>query len=505
MSKIEDNASRVAKNSLFLAIRMVFIIIISLFTTRYLLKNLGVEDYGVYNVTLGIVAMCTFLSPALSNASQRFHNYELGKNGVAGAKSVFNTGLQIQLMMIVVIIVLAETIGLWYVNYKLVIPLGRESAVFWVYQISIAAFSVSMLQIPFVSSILAHEHMNFYAIVNVIDAILKLAIAIGIAYSSYDKLIIYGLLLLCINLFNISIYGIYSYKNYKEIRIEKKIDVVLFEKMMSFSGWNLFETIARLGKDQGCNLLLNSYFGPILNAARGVANQVSYAFASLVDSTVMASRPQLVQSYASGNVNKTIEMFYTLSKFTGLLIIGISLPVFLEANYILKLWLGDNVPEYSVIFIRVSIIILLIDKLASPITAVIHATGQIKGYHLCSGIMNILVIPISWVMLNYGTGPLSVYISTFLIGVFAEVLFLYFTKRVITISYKYYFMEIIVKCSVVLILSLIIPLSIVTLIGESFIRMLVVIVSSVIVSSLLIYYIGMNKKEKSILLTIVKK
>lgn len=504
MSEIQSDTNRIAKNSIFLVVRMAIVMIISIFTTRYLLANLGVEDYGVYNVTLGIVAMCTFLSPALSNANQRYHNFELGKNGIDGAKTVFNTGLQIQLLLVGLIVLLAETIGLWYVNVKLVVPEGRETAVFWVYQISILAFSLSMLQVPFLSAILAHERMNFYAIINVADAILKLTIAICLAFAPFDRLVFYSVLLLCVTILDLALYAVYARSHFKEVRFQDIIDKPMLKSMLSFSGWNLAETIARMGKDQGCNLLLNFYCGPVLNAARGVANQISYAFSSVVDSTVMASRPQMVANYAQGNQQTTLLMFYTLSKGTLLIVFAMAFPVYLEIDYIIKLWLGDFVPDYTIILVRISTFIILIDKLASPVTALIHATGNIMKYHLVSGIINIMVIPLAWIMLALGYGPTSVYFATLIGVVIAQAAFLFVIRGLLLFSIRTYLKMVCWPFILIVLCTIPIPTILYLSVEQGLVRLLLILVSFFVLVTLFSYYLGLTMREREILLDLIK-
>lgn len=499
------NSARIAKNSIFLVIRMAVVMVISIFTTRYLLANLGVEDYGVYNVTLGIVAMCSFLSPALSNANQRYHNYELGKNGIEGACKVFNAGIRIQGMMVLVIVLIAETVGLWYVNEKLVVPDGRESAVFWVYQISILAFSLSMLQVPMVSAILAHERMNFYAILNVVDAVLKLLIAIGIAYSSYDRLVTYSVLLLFITALDFIVYSIYSHYCFNEVRLKRNTDLSLLKGMLAFSGWNLFETIARMGKEQGCNLLLNFFCGPVLNAARGVTNQVTYAFSSVVDSTIMASRPQMVSSYAQGNHQTSLSMFYTLSKGTLLIVFAMAFPVYLEVEYILKLWLGGFIPEYTVELVRISIFIILIDKLASPTTALVHATGRIKKYHLISGFINIMVIPAAWLMLHLGFSPTSVYFVTLASVLIAQTVFLFVIRELLPFSLREYLLKVLLPFVTVALSTMLIPIILSKVLNEGWIRLTVVIITTEIVFLIFTILLGLTEREKEIVLGLLKR
>lgn len=500
---MSDN-NRVLKNSLFLAIRMVVVMIISLFTTKYLLRNLGIEDYGVYNVTLGIVSLCTFLGPAFSNAIQRFFNYELGKNGIVGAKKVFNSSLQIQVALIILFVVICETVGQWYVLERLVVPEGRLEAAYWVFQISVVAVSISMLQVPFVASILAHERMSFYAVVNVLDAILKFVIAIAIAFATYDRLVVYGLLLLCINIINLALYVSYSYRSFNEIRLQLYVNKSLLKGLLSFSGWNLFETFARLGKDQGGNLLLNYFFGPVLNAARGLTIQVSYAFSSIVDSTVMASRPQMVMAYAQGNYNHSLSMFYSLSKGSLLLIYLLSIPVFLDTAYILKLWIGSEIPAYSIELIRLSILFLLVDKLASPVTALIHATGKVKKYHLLSGIINLMVIPITWLGFRLGLEPTSFYVITILGALIAQFVFLYVLKDLFSLCISNYMMKVCLPFVIVLAITFWLPLVVELCMPEGFLRLLSVTVVSILFIPFISFFVALNTSEKSLVVNVIK-
>jgi len=399
----------IAKNSIYLSLRMIIVTLITIYTTRLLLEGLGVEDYGIYNVTIGIISLCSFLLPAMANGIQRFYNFELGRNELQKANSVFNTGLQIQLLVAVVIIVICETIGLWYMTEKLVVSPDRMDSAIIVFHISIVALVLSMIEVPFMAAVMGHEKMDFFAIVGVLDAVLKLVIAFLLKFSSSDHLILYGFLLMSIELLNLVLYAYYCKKNFSEIRISKKINKDMFGPMLSFSGWNLLEKVARLGKDQGLNVMLNFYFGPIVNAARGIVNQVSYAFTGLIDAAITASRPQAIQAYAAGNHQRTINMMISLSKFTVLLLYVLVYPIYLEASFILHIWLGDNIPMYTLPFLNVALLTILIDKLSTPVNLVVHATGKMKLMNFISGIFNLIVIPISLLALINGMSAVDVY------------------------------------------------------------------------------------------------
>ena len=494
-----NSTTKIAKNSILLTIRMFVVMILSVFTTRFLLENLGIEDFGVYNVTIGIVTLCSFISPALSNATQRFYNFEYGRSGSNGAEKVFNTSLQIQLVMVLLLIIICETFGLWYVLNKLVVPAGREHVVLFVYQFSIFAFAVSFVQIPYSAAVISHERMGFFAFVSLLDAILKLIISICIAFSTWDRLLFYSVLLFSVNILNFLLYVGYASINFEEVRLKFAIYRDLIKDMLLFSWWNLFESIARIGKDQGSNMLINYYFGPVLNAARGLAIQVSYAFAGIVESTVMAARPQMIQTYATGNVNQSITMFYTLSKGAVLIIFLLSLPVFSEIDTILRVWIGQNIPEYSAEFIRLSIIVLLVDKMATPVTAIIHATGKVKLYHFISGVFNILPLPLAWMMFEMEYGPLSVYLATFICVFLAQIAFVFLTRHLVNISIYYYFVEVVLKTILVIIISSIIPIAIRELITNIYFRLVVVSLASYSIIPLIVYFVALNKQEKIII------
>lgn len=499
------DTTRIAKNSILLVVRMAIVMIVSIFTTRYLIKNLGVEDYGVYAVTLGVMVLFSFMTPALSNASQRFHRYEFDKNGIDGAMKVFNSGLLIQIILVVFFIVIAETIGLWYVKEKLVVPDGKEGVVFWLYQILVASSSLSMLQVPFVSAILAHERMNFYAIISVFDAILKLVVAICIVFSPVDRLLFYGILLLGVSIIDFALYLCYSVFNFEEVRLKIDVDRSLLSNMVSFSGWNIVEALSRIGKEQACTLLLNYYCGVVVNAARNVSNQVSYALASVVDSTVMASKPQMVSNYVQGRVQASLSMFNALSKWTLFIVFAMSLPIFLEAETIIRLWLGDFAPEFAVIFIRVSVLVLLIDKLASPITALVHSIGNVRMYHFFSGIMNILAIPIAWLMLEAGGGPVSVYLIVLFGVMISHVLFLVVIKRLLPFSVRDYFGKVFYPFLLVAIFAAPIPILLSLTMQGALFRLVVVLILSEVLVAFAIYALGMTKAEKEVLWEVVKR
>lgn len=501
---MNDN-SRIAKNTIFLSLRMVVVMIITIFTTRLLLEGLGVEDYGVYNVTIGIVSLCSFLQPAMANGIQRFFNFEIGKNDLNRAKNVFNTGIQIQLIISIFIIVICETIGLWYVMNKLVVAPDRYTATMIIYQISIVSLVLNMMQVPYMAAIMGHEKMDFFALISVLDAVFKLGIAYSLRFASSDHLILYGELLLGVTIFNFFAYVIYSVKQFPEIRLHRRVNKDLFKPMLSFSGWNLLEKFARIGKDQGLNIALNFFFGPVVNAARGVVGQVTYAFGSLVDSTVTASRPQSIQSYARGEYQRTLHILFSLSKFTLLMLYVVIFPVYLELPYVLHLWLGENIPEYTLPLLNIALITIVVDKLAAPISVVVHATGNMKLFNLASGFMNIAVIPISVIALLQDADVVFVYRIIFAMTVLTQVVLVLALRNLIIFSVCSYVLNVVLRSMLVVLVSFWIPWLIHTVMNEGFARLVVVLFASFLFCSIAAYMIGLDASEKAVCKSFINK
>lgn len=496
--------SRIAKNSIYLSLRMIIVILITIYTTRLLLEGLGIEDYGIYNVTIGVITLCSFLRPAMANGIQRFYNFEIGRKDFQKARQVFNTGLQIQLLVTLIIILFCETAGLWYMYHKLVVSPERFDAAVIVFQISVFSFVLSMIEVPFMAAVMGHERMDFFALVSILDAILKLGIAFMLKFSTADHLILYGFLLMGVELLNLILYAYYSIRNFEEIRISRSISRDLFRPMLSFSGWNLLEKIARLGKDQGLNIMLNFYFGPVVNAARGVVNQVSYAFTGLVDSAITASRPQAIQAYAAGDTKRTLNMMFSLSKFTLLMLYVLVYPIYLEASYILGLWLGDNVPEYTLPFLNVTLITILIDKLSTPVNLVVHATGKMKWMNIASGILNLVAVPIAFIALIYGMDAVDVYWIVFVLTIVTQTAYVMMLKRLVDYSVLQYFREVIIACTLAIFASCLFPYLVHGFLPEGFLRLILVVLTSLVCGIVASYFFGITSKERELCNSLVK-
>lgn len=503
MSKDTGNV-RIAKNTLFLSIRMLFVLILNLFTTRLILKSLGVNDFGVYNVIFGVVTMGMFINTSLSHGVQRFFNFELATNGESGAIKVFNDAIFIHLGMALFLILIGETVGLWYVSNKLVVGSGGLSTAEWVYQFSLLSFVIMIIQTPFSAVIMAYERMHFYAIVSIVDAILKFVIAFVLGYYYGDRLMLYGLLVSLISLFNFLMYFVYVRRHFKNIRFIGSFDVVLFKDILSFSGWNILSTFAGITKNQGVDVVINRFFGPTLNAARGVAAQVFAAFNNLISTITTASRPQTIQSYAVGNTQRTMNLMFTLSKFTLYIIYIVGLPIAVEADYVLKLWLGDCVPEYAVLFVRLSIILALFDKINTAVSGVVHATGNMKTYNIVVSVLNLLVLPLVLCLFKMGFPIEYSYYASIFIALVLQIISLFILRKLVKFSIREYMKVVVLPFIYITVLTMWIPFLPLHFMNEGFGRFVVVTMLSFVVNLTIIYLIGINNREKELTQELIK-
>ncbi len=501
-----DNTSnkRIAKNSLFLTIRMVVVLLISLYTTRVVLKVLGVEDYGVYNVVCGFVAMFAFLNTSMSNGIQRFFNYELGKNGVEGANKVYITSLIIQLLLAIIIAILIESIGLWYLHNKMVIPENRMFAAECIFQFSVLGFLFIILQAPFTASVIAHEKMDFYAMVSILDAVLKLSIVIALPYISGDNLIWYGILVLMINVLNFLMYFGYSKRHFKEIKFKRFFDKGLFNSMLGFSGWNLFGSFSNIMEVQGINLVLNFFFGPIVNAARGVANQINGAVQSFVQNITMPVRPQVTQSYARGDIERTMSLTYGMSKLSSSIILMLGIPASIEINYLLHIWLGNNVPDHTASFTVLILCTSFVNSFNAPISFVVHATGKMRAYQLWGSIVRVSSVPIGFFLAKiYGISELCLFAVLFT-ATATHIVGLFITRKLIVFSLRDYIIKVVIPIIFVSVITLAIVFLIHILFKEGFMRLVLACIMSMFSIGISLFVIAFNKQERQIALQFLK-
>lgn len=484
--------------------RMILTMLVSLYTSRVILNTLGVEDFGIYNVVGGVVSMFSFFNSAMSSATQRFLSYEMGKGDFVQLRKTFNATQIIHIGIAVLIFFLAETVGLWFVKTYLVIPSERLEAAIWVYHFSVLSFMVSIIQVPYNATIIAHERMNVYAYVSIIEVILKLLIVFMLTWITYDKLKLYGILYFVVVFVIAAIYRIYTRRNFEESKFEVVKDKKLYKTLISYSGWNLFGNIASVAKGQGINILLNMFYGPVVNAARGVAIQVESAVNSFVNNFQIAVNPQIIKSYAAEEKEYMTSLIIRSSKFSFYLLFLLSLPIILEVDQILKLWL-KTVPEYASIFTVLVLFIILIDCLSGPLMTAIQATGKIKIYQAVVGTLLILILPISYVLLKFGYSPeITLYVNI-VISIIALAIRLHIVWKLLDFPVLRFIKEIILMNILIVSLSISLPLVIRNLMDANILRLIVVILVALIWNAIIIYTIGLNKQEKAIVLKSIDK
>lgn len=500
-----SESKRIVKNTMFLYIRMFLLMGITLYTSRIVLNELGVSDYGIYSLVGGIVIMLGFFNAAMSSATQRYLSFDIGKGDFVQLKKTFSITLTIHIGIAVLGLLLAETLGLWYVNYKMVFPEDRLFAVNVVYQFSVLTFLLKIIQVPYNALIIARERMNLYAYVSILEAILKLAIVFLLVYFGTDKLITYAILTFSVAFIIRMIYQVYCRREFAESRYQFQYDKKYYKELISYSGWNLFGNISSVAKGQGVNMVLNLFFGTVVNAAYGVTNQVYAAVNMFVSNFQLALNPQIIQNYSKGDVKQSQYLISQGSKFSFFLILILVTPVILNTDYILQLWL-KNPPEHSILFIQLSLINLLIDCLSNPLMVGAQATGNIKWYQIIVGSLVFLNLPISYLILKLGYEPHSVYMVSITISIISLQFRLYFLKRVMNFSVKEYYFKVLSKATLLAGLSAVIIFLIKNYLRFELNFITLIIESAVLVGILvlMIILLGINKKEKDFILQFVK-
>ena len=478
---------------------MILLLCVSLYTSRVILAALGFEDYGIYNVVGGIVTMFSFINMALANSTSRFITYALGKGDLANSRQTFNASLIVHVIIAIVIVLLSETIGLWFLYNKMVIPESRITAAFWVFQFSIVSCVASILYSPFNATIIAHEKMSAFAFISILDAVLKLAIAFLISITHFDRLVFYAFLFLCISLLDILIYLYYCRKHFPEVRLLKLHDTRVLKEIMGFAAWSMIGNLAYVGYTQGLNVLLNIFFGPVVNAARGVATQLQSAVMGFVTNFQMAVNPQITKSYAQEDFSRLHTLIYASSKFSFFLLYCIILPLSIESKTILSIWLID-VPDYAVQFTVLTLFARLIDTLSNPIGIANNATGTIKTYQIFEGGSLLLIVPIAYLVLKMGGNPTSVFWVQLIIMYAVQILRLFLVCSKINMPKKEYCTKVLSRITPVAVVSAIIPLMLHQYLPTSIISSIVVVLVSICSVMLFSYMFGLEYNERQMLL-----
>ena len=502
---ILSNNKRIAKNTVLLYIRTFVILLVSLYTSRVVLQALGVDDYGIYNVVGGFVAMFSLLSGALSNAISRYITFELGKGDKDRLKDVFSTSVTVQIILALVIIVIAEIVGVWFLNLKMNVPEGRMMAANWVFQCSLLTFAINLISIPYNACIIAHEKMNAFAYVSILEAVLKLGAVLLLFVVGFDRLIVYAILLVIVATLIRLIYGLYCRRHFEECHYHFSFDKPLIREMTSLAGWNMLGASGNILTSHGVNLLMNLFFGVTVNAARGLAVQVNGAVTQFVNSFTTAVNPQITKSYAKGDLNYSFHLVIMSSKYSFFLFFLLAAPLIAETPYILSLWLGE-VPDYAVLFVRLTLINTAMGTMSTSLYTLALATGNIKKYQIVVGSFSLSCFFLTYLFYSIGF-PVE---TTYYISMIIEVLI--FISRLIILSgltglnIKLYLSKATTRS---LIVSLIVTIITFIVYKEfpllTFRDAFFVIISCVLCSIISIYIIGLNSYERKFVLSFFLK
>lgn len=496
MPSTSANNRRIAKNTLLLYIRMFLTMAVTLYTSRVVLNTLGIEDFGIYNVVGGVVSIFGFINAAMAVATQRYLTFELGRNDFNQLQKVFNTSLYIHALISVLLVVLAETVGLWFLYNKMTIPLCRFDAALWVFQFSVLSSVVMIMSVPYNATIIAHEKMSAFAYISVLEVVLKLLIAFLLQLGDFDKLKLYAVLIFVVQFCIRLVYGVYCGHHFPETKFRKVWDSNLFREMSSFAGWNLWGHCAAIAFTQGVNIMLNLFFTPAVNAARGIAVQVQGAVAQFSVNFQTALNPQITKSYAVHDYFCMHSLIFRSSRFTFFLLFLLSLPVMFETEMMLTVWL-KTVPPNTVVFLRLMLCATIVDAVSNPLMVAAASTGKIRFYQSIVGGILLAILPVSYIALKFGGSPSSVFVVHLAICLLAFVVRLFIIRPMIQLSLIEYMKQVVIRCFVVAVISLVLPLLLKFLLPEENIGQSLFVCLLCVVSVLISTYCwGLDSSER---------
>lgn len=498
------NNKRIAKNTLMLYARMLLLMLISLYTSRVNLNALGVVDFGIFGVVGGVVSMFYIVSNALIGAINRYLAFEIGARDQDRLNRVFTTAMGIQYLIVAVILVLAETVGLWFLNEKLVIPPDRLVAANWVFQLSLASFCMDLLVIPYTADIIAHERMSAFAYISILTAAGKLVVAWTITIAPIDRLVWFGALLLVNSTIIRFIYVCYCKRHFEESRAKFRFDASMWKEMFGFAGWNFIGTIAAILRDQGGNILINLFAGPAVNAARGIANQVNGAVAGFADNFQTALKPQITKSYAAGNFDYLHKLIFQGARFSFYIMLVLAVPILCNTHYILWLWLGQ-VPESTVRFVQLVLVFTLSETLAGPLITAMLATGHVRTFQIAVGGLNLLNLPLSYGALRLGAPPEVVVVVAIFISVCCEMVRVGLLRRMINLSAKAFLRRVYLNVLAVSLVACLMPAYLHFTLPENFGTFALTAAAAVACTMASILFVGCRKEERQFVLAKVKQ
>lgn len=499
----ESNGKRIAKNTTFLYLRMLVVMLINIFSVRYILKGLGVVDYGVFNVVAGLVTMFSSLSNVISSATLRFHSYAIGEGKQEKISDVFSASFNIYATLAIVLVIIGEAVGVWFINTQADIPIDRMVAANWVFQFSIISFAIGLMTAPFSSLIFAYERMQVFSIISVSECLLKFLLALSLLIITYDHLIFYGAGLLTLKVLHFFTYFVLSKKGGGKYHYKKHVERILYKQMLSFSGWTLFSSSAGIGISQLVTMITNVFFGPVVNAARAISFQVNSAFSSFSSNIIMAIKPPMIKAYAEGNHLMVNAIFKLSNKAVYFSMLLIALPLFFEMKTVLSLWL-DLSDAQTLLFCQLILVYVLLLALNNPISIIVQATGNIKAYSTYVEIPTLLVFPVTWLLFAIGMPAHTAYYVMIVAVILSHIIRLVCLKKLFPVfSYKDYIYGFVLPASLITIIT-IVPLYFIHIsISHEFVRLIVSLVSSCILVSFLCIILGFTIQERKMITTTI--
>ncbi len=499
-----SKSKTIVKNTLFLYIRMILTLGVGLITSRIVLNALGVEDFGIYSLVGGIVSFFTFMNSAMSSATQRYLSIDIGKDDIDQIQKTFNATLNIHFFIAFLVLLLAETVGLWFLNNKLNIPETRMYAANWVYQFSIFSAVFGIIQVPYNALLIAKEHMKVYAYVSIVESLLKLTAVFILLIYGDDKLIFYAFLLFLVSLIVRMIYKYYCKTKFPESKYNFYFEKSYYRELFSFTGWSLFGNIAHVARGQGSNILLNVFFGAVLNAAYGIAMQIQFLIKVFVQNFQVAINPQIIKSYAKGDVEESLNLILKSAKISFFLMFIIGFPIIINIDYILKLWL-KTVPEYTSEFAVLVLVNILIETLSNPLMMGAQATGKIKWYQITLGSLIFLCLPLSYVFLKYFKEPLVVFWVMIVINLVSLIIRLLFLRHLMGLKIMFFIKNLFIRILAFLIVVIFIYFILSKNLSlNPFQYFIYSTISITIISLFTMYFLGLSKGEKLFILKLLK-
>lgn len=498
-----SSTTKIAKNTLLLYFRQILIMLVSLYTVRIVLNTLGETDYGVYNVVAGVVVLFTFINSALATASQRFFSFSLGKNDKNGLRNYFSLSFFIILIFIVLITIFAEVGGAWFILKKMNVPENRREIALIVFQFSVIATAFNSLRIPYNAMIISYEKMSFFAWISILESVLKLGTAFILKIVPFDKLVSYSALIALVSIVIFLFYLFYSLKNFKECKLKKFYDKQSVKELVGFSGWSLLGGCANMANSQGINMIVNVFCGVVVNAAMGIANQVDTAVYSFVTNFQTAFNPQIVKSYAAGEYESLSALINRTAKCSYYLLLFIVIPLYVNLEFVLKLWLGI-IPDYTLGFIKLYLILSLVSAINGPLWMTVQARGNIKNYQIIISLIIVANLPLVYIALKLGANAYSVIFVKIVMQIIVTIFRLIYMHNYMNLSLKRFAKEVFVPMIQITFVSLSLVILVKRMIQNSIVSFFISCICSVIIIAMLVYFVGINKQERNTLKTFIK-